>query len=70
MDEGGFRCDRRTQRAVVQCIEVIGEASRMVSEPTRPQVPAGPWEQIGETGAKEVWMRLSSSPWTKAPICF
>ena len=46
MDEGGFRSDRRTQRAVVQCIEVIGEAARMVSEATRKQVPAVPWEQI------------------------
>lgn len=46
MDETAFRADRRTQRAVVQCIEVIGEAARMVSEPTRAAVPGVPWQQI------------------------
>lgn len=46
MDESDFMADRRTQRAVVQCIEVIGEAARMVTHPTREQIPAVPWHQI------------------------
>lgn len=46
MSESSFFADRRTQRAVVQCIEVIGEATRMVSQATRDQVPAVPWQQI------------------------
>ncbi|MHB1157529.1 MAG: HepT-like ribonuclease domain-containing protein [Phycisphaerales bacterium] len=46
MSESDFLADRRTQRAVVQCIEVIGEAARMVSQPAREQLPTVPWHQI------------------------
>jgi uncharacterized protein with HEPN domain len=46
LDEGAFKADERTYRAVVQCIEVIGEAARHVSEPTRAELSMVPWHQI------------------------
>jgi uncharacterized protein with HEPN domain len=46
MDEAAFESDERTQRAVVQCIQVIGEAARHVSDDTRQQLPAVPWNQV------------------------
>jgi len=45
-DEGTFAQDRRTVRAVTQCIEIIGEAARMVGEDTREQIPDVPWRAI------------------------
>lgn len=41
-----FCRDERTWRAVVQCIEVIGEAGRHVTEATRQAIPDVPWRQI------------------------
>ena len=46
MDEAAFRADEKTQRAVIQCLEVIGEAARHVAEPTRVQIPDVPWKKI------------------------
>jgi uncharacterized protein with HEPN domain len=46
MDEQAFRGDEKTQRAVIQCIEVIGEAARNVTDQTRIQLPGVPWVQI------------------------
>ncbi len=46
MDESDFRADERTHRAVIQCIEVIGEAARNVSDDVRQQTPSVPWSQI------------------------
>ena len=46
MDEAQFRKDERTYRAVVQCLEVTGEAARFVSDATREQTPTVPWAQI------------------------
>jgi len=46
MDFAGFEKDRCVQRAVVQCIEVIGEAARYTSDATRHQIPGVPWTQI------------------------
>jgi uncharacterized protein with HEPN domain len=46
MDEDAFRNDRRTQRAVVQCIQVIGEAANRVADVTQSQSTGVPWDQI------------------------
>jgi len=42
LDFSSFSKDERTWRAVVQCIEVIGEAGRHVSETTREAIPDVP----------------------------
>lgn len=41
-----FLADDLVQAAVVRCIEVIGEAARMVSEDSRRLGPAIPWQLI------------------------
>lgn len=46
MDEPAFRRDRKTCRAVMQCIEVIGEAANGLSEAAREQTPEVPWQKI------------------------
>ena len=41
-----FLADELVQSAVVRCIEVIGEAARLVSEETRLRAPGIPWPLI------------------------
>ena len=41
-----FLADELVQSAVVRCVEVIGEAARLVSEETRRRVPGIPWKLI------------------------
>jgi len=41
-----FLADELVQSAVVRCVEVIGEAARMVSDQTRRRVPGIPWTLI------------------------
>jgi uncharacterized protein with HEPN domain len=41
-----FQADDLVQSAVVRCVEVIGEAARLVSEETRLRAPAIPWPLI------------------------
>ena len=41
-----FQSDDLVQSAVVRCVEVIGEAARLVSEETRLRAPAIPWPLI------------------------
>ncbi len=41
-----FVVDEMAQAAVVHCIEVIGEAARLVSEDTRRRTPEIPWPLI------------------------
>ena len=41
-----FVVDEMAQAAVVHCIEVIGEAARLVSEDTRRRAPEIPWPLI------------------------
>lgn len=41
-----FLADELVQSAVVRCVEVIGEAARLVSEETRLRAPAIPWALI------------------------
>ena len=41
-----FAKDEMAQDAIVRCIEVIGEAARLVSEETRRRAPDIPWSLI------------------------
>jgi len=41
-----FQTDELVQSAVIRCVEVIGEAARLVSEKTRLRAPAIPWPLI------------------------
>jgi uncharacterized protein with HEPN domain len=47
-----FLKDEMTLAAVIRCIEVIGEAARLVSEETRKRAPKIPWPLI--TGMRHV----------------
>jgi uncharacterized protein with HEPN domain len=47
-----FLADAMVQAAVVRCVEVIGEAARLVSEKTRRRAPAIPWPLV--TGMRHV----------------
>ncbi len=49
MDRDGFLDDRRTQYAVVRCLEVIGEAGKQVSPETRGRMPEVPWSLMART---------------------
>ncbi|MBI1337563.1 MAG: DUF86 domain-containing protein [Phycisphaera sp.] len=46
MDSHAFRSNDMVQRAVFQCIEVIGEAASHITPVTREQLPEVPWKQI------------------------
>ncbi len=46
MDEAAFRSDKRTCRAVIQCIEVIGEAANGLSDSARGQMHDVSWQKI------------------------
>ena len=48
----GFLDDDMVQAAVIRCIEVIGEAARLVSEETRKRAPEIPWPLV--TGMRHV----------------
>jgi len=41
-----FRADDLLQAAVIRCVEVIGEAARLVSDDTRLRDPEIPWQLI------------------------
>ncbi len=49
MDRSAFLDDRRTQYAVVRCLEVIGEAGKQVSQETRDRLPDVPWSLMART---------------------
>ena len=51
-DRGEFLTSRIRQEAVVRELEVIGEAVKRVSQPTRAGVPGVPWK--GMAGFKDV----------------
>lgn len=46
MNEGGYHSDPKTQAAVERKIEIIGEASRRVSEAFKDDHPEIPWKKI------------------------
>ncbi|MEC5398253.1 HepT-like ribonuclease domain-containing protein [Uliginosibacterium sp. H1] len=41
-----FLADRMRQRAVIQCFEVIGEATKKLPDGLRSQAPAVPWRHM------------------------
>jgi uncharacterized protein with HEPN domain len=47
-----FLADEMAQAAIIRCIEVIGEAARLVSEETRKRAPEIPWPLV--TGMRHV----------------
>ena len=46
MDYETFRKDRKSQLAVVRCLEVIGEAAKRLSETFRNNHPLIPWSSM------------------------
>jgi uncharacterized protein with HEPN domain len=45
-----FRDDRKTQRAVERCLEVISEASRHVPDALKSRYPQIPWKDVAGSG--------------------
>jgi uncharacterized protein with HEPN domain len=45
-----YASDRKTQRAVERCIEVISEASRHIPEETKANFPEIPWPDVASIG--------------------
>jgi uncharacterized protein with HEPN domain len=45
-----YASDRRTQRAVERCIEVISEASRHIPEEIKGKYPDVPWPDVAAIG--------------------
>lgn len=41
-----FREDRKTQQAVIRCLEVVGEATKKIPFPLRELHPDTPWQEI------------------------
>ena len=41
-----FTTDRKTVRAVIRCLEVIGEATSKIPQHIREKYPAVPWVEI------------------------
>ncbi len=46
MDYDGFQTDTKTQDAVMRNLEIIGEATKQLSETIRQQAPHIPWRNI------------------------
>ena len=46
MNESGFLNDLKTQSAVIRQLEIIGEASKMVSDGFKSQHPGVPWRKM------------------------
>lgn len=45
-----FRDDKKTQRAVERCLEVISEASRHVPDDVKDKHPQIPWKDVAASG--------------------
>ena len=45
MSVDAFRKDRKTQRAVIRCLEVVGEATK-IQPALRDRHPETPWQEI------------------------
>lgn len=45
LDEATFIADKRTRRAIVQCLSVIGEASARISKDLKARHPEVAWRQ-------------------------
>jgi uncharacterized protein with HEPN domain len=45
IDEASFVADKRTRRAVIQCLSVIGEATARISKELKARYPEVAWRQ-------------------------
>lgn len=45
LDEAAFTADKRTRRAITQCLSVIEEASARISKELKARYPEVPWRQ-------------------------
>ncbi|HEY9162026.1 MAG TPA: DUF86 domain-containing protein [Desulfomonilia bacterium] len=48
MNKEAFSKDRKTQYAVIRCLEVIGEAAKRIPDDFRNAHPEVPWKQLTE----------------------
>lgn len=46
MTVDAFRIDRKTQQAVIRCLEVVGEATKKIPPVLRDRHPETPWQEI------------------------
>jgi uncharacterized protein with HEPN domain len=46
MDKKAFSKDRKTQYAIIRCLEVIGEAAKRIPDDFRNAHPQVPWKQL------------------------
>lgn len=53
MDYEEFIKDKKTNRAVLRCIEVIGEAAKHIPESIRQRYPQLPWRDMAGYGRYE-----------------
>jgi uncharacterized protein with HEPN domain len=46
IDYEELKSDKKTQYAVIRCLEVIGEAAKKIPDISRTKYPAIPWQEI------------------------
>ena len=46
IDYEDLKSDKKTQYAVIRCLEVIGEAAKKIPDKSRTNYPAIPWQEI------------------------
>ncbi len=46
IDYEDLKSDKKTQYAVIRCLEVIGEAAKKIPDKSRTKYPAIPWPEI------------------------
>ena len=44
--EKGLKSDKKTQYAIIRCLEVTGEAAKKIPDKSRNNYPAIPWQEI------------------------
>lgn len=70
LDEAAFTADKRTRRAVIQCLSVIGEATARISKELKAPYPEVPWRQATDLrnfvvheyfvlGWKTIWVTVN-----------
>jgi len=46
IDYDDLKSDKKTQYAVIRCLEVIGEAAKKIPDKSRTKYPVIPWQEI------------------------
>lgn len=57
-----FRADEKTYLAVVQCIEIIGEAAKHIPDAVRKQCPNVPWNDMAGMRDKLIHAYFGTDP--------